>query len=366
MVEQWYYTSQGEQVGPVTEEQLRVLLASGDIASSEHVWREGTVERLSPRSALNLHFAQAAGKVDKGLSDEPPPLPSRKQKPVPGSAATGTTHADEPPPFPPSVERRSPASPAKVSSPRGLHYRLAFALGAAFGKIAKASSPVTTVLQDRKAAEEKRLAGVTPTAKKPERRLAVAIIVGGALAMLGVICAASLWGIPGMRPTVHFTVTYSDLEPRCGLGKDWHEPSPYDSHGLYELTLSMGDPPSEFMIYRCGEKKWSGDGDLQLSLPGLLMTFRFTNNGLTGYSYIFTPDEFPNIMAEFSRRLGCPPHHSTHHNIVADNGVVYQNEVVGWDTDAGLFELWKFAPKESNRYNLRAGCARFASDPIKG
>ena len=55
-------------------------------------------------------------------------------------------------------QRRSSVSPAKVSSPRDPYFRLAFALGAAFGKIAKVSSPVTTVLQDRKAAEEYRKA----------------------------------------------------------------------------------------------------------------------------------------------------------------------------------------------------------------
>ena len=36
-------------------------------------------------------------------SDEPPPFPPRTQKPVSGSAATGTRHPDEPPPFPPST-----------------------------------------------------------------------------------------------------------------------------------------------------------------------------------------------------------------------------------------------------------------------
>jgi len=38
---EWYYSQNSTQLGPVSDAQLRAMLASGDLAATELVWREG-------------------------------------------------------------------------------------------------------------------------------------------------------------------------------------------------------------------------------------------------------------------------------------------------------------------------------------
>jgi hypothetical protein len=48
---QWYYTSGGQQKGPLTEQDLRALTAAGGISSQEQVWTQGLAEWVPIASA---------------------------------------------------------------------------------------------------------------------------------------------------------------------------------------------------------------------------------------------------------------------------------------------------------------------------
>ncbi len=69
----WYYAEAGQQVGPVTEEELLRLVGTGRIRSDTLVWHEG------------LANWQAYGELKPG----PGPLPDSPAPPVAGPAPAG-------------------------------------------------------------------------------------------------------------------------------------------------------------------------------------------------------------------------------------------------------------------------------------
>lgn len=68
MNEQWYYTENGQQRGPIGAQELRQLAASGKLQPTDQVWREGmkTWQRASSVPEILPNLAAGAA---------PPPLP---------------------------------------------------------------------------------------------------------------------------------------------------------------------------------------------------------------------------------------------------------------------------------------------------
>ena len=55
---QWYYGSQGQQNGPITESELRNLMAQGVVTQQTLVWREGLLEWKPLSSVMELQGPQ--------------------------------------------------------------------------------------------------------------------------------------------------------------------------------------------------------------------------------------------------------------------------------------------------------------------
>jgi hypothetical protein len=68
MADQWYYTQQNQRQGPVSEEQLKQLAASGQLKLADKVWKKG----MAAWQAASL----VEGLIPKSAADTPPPLPS--------------------------------------------------------------------------------------------------------------------------------------------------------------------------------------------------------------------------------------------------------------------------------------------------
>lgn len=71
---QWYYTQNGQQAGPVDEAQLRQMLSSGQVASSDLVWKDG-MANWAPLSAV-AEFAGTAAAVTPAAG-YPSPQPAQ-------------------------------------------------------------------------------------------------------------------------------------------------------------------------------------------------------------------------------------------------------------------------------------------------
>ena len=69
----WYYSSNGKRVGPISESEIRTLAATGRITASDLVWETGQPNWIPAASV-------------PGLFPGPPPLPSTGQ---PQGSASG-------------------------------------------------------------------------------------------------------------------------------------------------------------------------------------------------------------------------------------------------------------------------------------
>jgi hypothetical protein len=67
MPDQWYYTENGEQRGPVSEEQLKELAASGRLKPTETVWKQGLAQWTKA--------SQMPGLLATSDASRPPPIP---------------------------------------------------------------------------------------------------------------------------------------------------------------------------------------------------------------------------------------------------------------------------------------------------
>ncbi len=104
MADQWYYTQQGERKGPVSEDEVKRLLASGTLKPTALVSRNDNAS-WGPAYAVR-------GLLPARAEDEPPPLPTDNEPPpLPAQ--------DEPPPLP--TERHAaaaaPVAKAGISTP---------------------------------------------------------------------------------------------------------------------------------------------------------------------------------------------------------------------------------------------------------
>ena len=83
----WHYAKNGEQLGPVTEEELKALFDSGQLTEDDLVWREGLTEWVTYGSAFNTSET-AAGEP----ATETPAVATVAQTesaPLPGGSGTG-------------------------------------------------------------------------------------------------------------------------------------------------------------------------------------------------------------------------------------------------------------------------------------
>lgn len=67
MADQWYYSQQGQRLGPVAEEQLKALAASGQLKPTDKVWKKG----MAGWQAVS----EVEGLIPEPAHDEPPPIP---------------------------------------------------------------------------------------------------------------------------------------------------------------------------------------------------------------------------------------------------------------------------------------------------
>ena len=101
---QWYYAASDRQHGPVTEAELKRLLASGEVASTSLVWRDGMGEwqpagQMSELGAVRPAVAAATLPTAAGVAAGPLPPPV----PYPyGFGPSGPGYAP-PPPAPPAA-----------------------------------------------------------------------------------------------------------------------------------------------------------------------------------------------------------------------------------------------------------------------
>lgn len=58
---QWYYGSQGQQTGPVTEAELRRLIGQGVVTREMMVWRDGMSEWRTLAEVAELHIPPVIG-----------------------------------------------------------------------------------------------------------------------------------------------------------------------------------------------------------------------------------------------------------------------------------------------------------------
>ena len=67
MADQWYYVREGRRHGPVAQEQLKQLAASGQLKPVDLVWKKGLATWMPAAEVV-------------GFFDDPPPLPPRQQQ----------------------------------------------------------------------------------------------------------------------------------------------------------------------------------------------------------------------------------------------------------------------------------------------
>lgn len=80
MEPQWYYTQQGQQVGPIPESQMRALIQSGRVGPAEFIFKEGMAD-WAPASL----FVQLAGPASPVIGAAPAMISTR---PVVGGEVT--------------------------------------------------------------------------------------------------------------------------------------------------------------------------------------------------------------------------------------------------------------------------------------
>jgi Interferon-induced transmembrane protein/GYF domain 2 len=66
----WYYSKNGTQLGPISEADIRGKIASGEVASSDLIWKEGMPDWQPAASVKEL----AVSVVSPGPSSTPPTL----------------------------------------------------------------------------------------------------------------------------------------------------------------------------------------------------------------------------------------------------------------------------------------------------
>lgn len=97
MAEQWYYTRNKQQQGPVSPEQLRQLAGAGQIGPSDMVWKDG-MEKWMPANQIAGLFpgrhTPVTGKQPPPVEQAGPPQPSVSIAPSPVPVTQAMTFLD--------------------------------------------------------------------------------------------------------------------------------------------------------------------------------------------------------------------------------------------------------------------------------
>lgn len=60
---QWYYSKNGTQLGPVSQDELASKVASGEVSSSDLVWKDGMADWIPASQVAELRVVPAASPV---------------------------------------------------------------------------------------------------------------------------------------------------------------------------------------------------------------------------------------------------------------------------------------------------------------
>jgi hypothetical protein len=85
MAEGWYFTSGGQQVGPVAKADLQARIAAGQVGPQDHVWRDGMPNWLPISSVPEL--SGGAGPADPYGQQPYAQQPHPQQQPYPQQGA---------------------------------------------------------------------------------------------------------------------------------------------------------------------------------------------------------------------------------------------------------------------------------------
>ncbi len=85
MADEWYYMHQGRQAGPISLEQLKQLVAAGQLRESDEVWKQGTPDWRLIRTVPELAGASRTGDdaARMALQDRPKTAPPPDSTPAP-------------------------------------------------------------------------------------------------------------------------------------------------------------------------------------------------------------------------------------------------------------------------------------------
>jgi hypothetical protein len=88
MTDQWYYMHKGRECGPVSTEQLKQLVAAGQLRASDEVWKQGTPDWGPVHAVPDLaHALPASDAAPAPRPDRPPSDPPSAASPAAAAAA---------------------------------------------------------------------------------------------------------------------------------------------------------------------------------------------------------------------------------------------------------------------------------------
>lgn len=77
MAEEWHYSRDGQQLGPVSGDELRRMASAGELQPTDQIWKEGMPKWATANKLKGLTFPAAVKKSTAG----PPPLEPPSEKP---------------------------------------------------------------------------------------------------------------------------------------------------------------------------------------------------------------------------------------------------------------------------------------------
>ncbi len=94
MAQDWYYTVNGEQVGPVTPADLKKAVTDGTIQPSDMVWKEGMAEWVEAQTIKGL-FASNGSKAEPSKSAKAAPQEEEAEEDRPKKAIRKANQDDD-------------------------------------------------------------------------------------------------------------------------------------------------------------------------------------------------------------------------------------------------------------------------------
>ncbi|MGC4016668.1 MAG: GYF domain-containing protein [Luteolibacter sp.] len=83
---QWYYSKNGTQLGPISTEDIKAKLGSGEISATDLVWKEGMADWVPSSQVGELRTSVATPEVIPAAPGAVSPLPAQPSPYAPSSA----------------------------------------------------------------------------------------------------------------------------------------------------------------------------------------------------------------------------------------------------------------------------------------